>query len=522
MRFLFCFSLCFIFTTSCFAHVFSTMYKGFEHFGKDDGYYIRIKPSPYLDGYYSYSLCPIFNNNADNYIDENKITRYDEYTHGLNHQGCINPYGLYDGDNLIYFNAYDLTWTLNNDDIKYHGLEAAKFAAAIAVTMAFPVASTALMASRTVALSARVVKSTKLVQAYSRYQKSIQGLGEFVTSSNGLNMPRVVVMATDMLDPLVVGAGVSTYLAADYTINNTADKTYGQKMYFELGNAKSPYIEPKVIDAEVMRSITKISYFTGQTHPNGSDLVWPSVPQKLKTRSEMIQECRYLQKRKREENQKAYEAQRMAMDPLTRSMVEIRESTTLVPETVAGLNPLKNVDECAHYVSPDMLELLENIQEERNISLSGFEFPQIRTTMRKFWESITLPIIYKAGWDPRESRVSPSNTDDFVEYFNNEGRFEESHWEPVSKDFPNHYYTAKNQVPPSLIYTCDHLRVTAYRKHLKTTGQSRSSYTMQKWFDEQCKHAFEIDNRKCREHFDDSTFFTSGSVKKGSEICSIL
>lgn len=103
------------------AHILPMIYPGFEQcpLPKQEYFYIRIMPSPILDGFVSYELCPLIqDDNKDVYLiqsERQKLTS-NNYYHDLILSNCQRPYQINSNQAPVYFDVRDLETVLEEDE----------------------------------------------------------------------------------------------------------------------------------------------------------------------------------------------------------------------------------------------------------------------------------------------------------------------------------------------------------------------------------------------------------------------
>lgn len=516
--------------TQAHAHIFPTMYQGYEKYHLDaKQYYIRVLPSPHLDGYYSYSLCPIFYNNMDLFVNNQRILG-DRYAHQMQHEECIYPYA---SSKPVYFRVYDLKSTLNSDDVKYYahevGYHAGMILGTMAVTAVFPAVAVATVGARGVVTARQAMTANKLGKAIQTYRKGLHKASEKLVQKVGEGTwqwkRHTVGLGTFNMDPVAMtGFGVG-YAVLDGTIGEVV-KPQDQHHYFQLGDQQSPFLQPTIIDADVMRNLTQIGYFTGKSHKDGADMFWPVLPSTIKTKGELVAECRLEQQKLLKEKEQSRKEHLESMNFTQRIQANVLEQSLMQPDTFEHMNPLSNLDPCQNVV--------DRTHKDRfpNDDVDYITPPDLRTTIHGFWNTVLLANLYKAG---HNGHLNPNNGKaffDFVhdhelnqkrferqitDFYNaNDKHFELSLWRPVSDEFPDHLTTSAQTKEE---YVCDDLRVPAYRKHLENHELTREELPMATWLQSDCIEAFAYDERHCREQFDGAWIFDSFSLKDGADIC---
>lgn len=450
-------------------------------------FYIRITPSPVMEGFASYEFCPyIYGPNRKKYLSENYVKQHGQeslnYHQDLVNKDCVRPYGMNPLGDKVYFDIRAIDRILKQDEGLFFGKELGMLGGSLALMRANP---------------------------------WVLGIS------------------------IVVGYGIE--FVEDYW-----DKGFdpGQESLLAGVDASFGMI-PDEFKEQIMFKITRGDYFAGKQVRDGMDLKWPILPdnytriaktpdgieyeQKLQMYDACYKEC--MQDNSMEERQAELDRQNEVEEKLRRENNPLHiESLTLEPtESITqmySIDPWNKGTRCSSRCDG---------------------MPRHRTSMKNIWKELYLNTIYKAGHIPTATgkpmtdelalQMQQDKSTLFKVYDENK-RFDLSRWELArdknGKQIPNHYVnrwylplsTTAHRLPARHIQLpldavkppqelCDLKRFKAYYEyshHNKILVPKDNMVGFAEWTRDQC-HFSEDDS--CREYL-------HGPIQRGDEICTIV
>jgi hypothetical protein len=428
-------------TTS--AHVFPEvypMYKG-KRVPLSQYYYIRIMPSPILEGFASFELCPLMQDeNQDKYLVESeKIKSFGYYHHDMIHPKCERPYQMNPLGPPIYFDLRVLDDILSEDDIKV-ALEqlAPDLAAAGAAYVTFA------------ALNPWLV-------------------GFSVGSALWYANTAAIFGASSMMGYYTAEATSQAIEQSTHSKRNAENK---QELISGITKSKQQALLIDQNQARELTRITRIEYFAGEQADEGEDIKWPVLPDGGQTYDECHQRCRNNKDQKKP----------------TRENKHLID-TNMIPhatETIASMNPMLNFDDCEKACQGHPI---------KRTTMQGIWKDLYLNTIYKAG--------YESKWNQHSKNELDDITDKQLhDRFHHGKHLDGSLWVTAmdhnKNKVSNHYTHKANAHHPELSSTkryplCDYMRLQKYKQYRVNGGHQEFA----EWIETTCDFD---DKFQCREY----------------------